>query len=190
VPGARKDTAYEQFEGDRRRLSRSSDVRAAPLGGGRVVVTSRDVTDHTRMEEQLRLQSAVLGRAAEGVVLVRASDGTIVYANPRFTEIMGYDPGELDGRPVAEINWEDEPGDGERLVRQIMADLEHSGEASYEVRNRRKDGSLIWTEAHIVGFDHPDHGKVWVAVQQDVTSRKEAQSSGGDGGGLSARWQR
>jgi PAS domain S-box-containing protein len=192
VPGAREDTAYEQLDGDRRRLRRSSDVRAAPLGGGRVVVTWRDVTDHTRMEEQLRLQSVVLGRAAEGVCLVRASDGTIVYANPRFTEILGYDPGELDGRPVAEINWEGEPGEGERLARQIMADLEHSGEASYELRNRRKDGSLIWTEAHIVGFDHPDHGKVWVAVQQDVTSRKEAQvrSEGGNSKGLSARWQR
>jgi PAS domain S-box-containing protein len=175
VPGAREDRAYDQLESGRRRLLRSSDMRAAPLGGGRVVVTWRDVTDHARMDAQLRLRSAVLGLAAEGVVVVRASDGTIVYANPRFSEIMGYNPGELEGRPVAQIHWEEEPGDGERLTSQITADLEDFEQTTYELRNRRKDGSSIWTEAHIVGLDHPDHGKVWVATQQDLTSRHDVQ---------------
>jgi PAS domain S-box-containing protein len=60
------------------------------------------------------------------------------------------------------------------------------------VRNRRKDGTLIWCEAHVVAFDHPNHGRVWVSVQQDVTSRREARthSSHGNGGGLGARWER
>ena len=136
----------------------------------------RDVTEHARMDEELRLQSTVLRRAAEGVCLIRASDGVIVYANHRFAEIMGYEHGELDGRPVAEINWEDEPGQAELVAEQISADLERFGEARFELRNQRKDGSLIWCEAHVVAFDHPDHGRVWVSVQQDVTSQREART--------------
>ena len=192
VPGGREDKAYEPLEGDRRRLLQSSELRAAPLGGGRVVVVWRDVTEHARADEQLRLQSTVLRRAAEGVCLVRASDGVIVYTNHRFAEIMGYEHGELDGRPVTDINWEDEPGQAELVARQISADLERFGEARCEVRNRRKDGSLIWCEAHVVAFDHPDHGRVWVSVQQDITSQREARtrSSHGNGGGLGARWER
>ena len=170
VPGGREVNAYEPLGGERRRLLQSSDIRAAPLGGGRVVVVWRDVTEHARVDEDLRLQSTVLRRAADGVCLMRASDGVIVYANHRFAEIMGYEDGELDGRPVADINWEDEPGQAELIARQISADLERSGEARCELRNRRKDGSLIWCEAHVVGFDHPDHGRVWVSVQQDVTA--------------------
>jgi len=192
VPGGREDKAYEALDGARRRLLQSSELRAAPLGGGRVVVVWRDVTEHARVDEQLRLQSAVLRRAAEGVCLVRTSDATIVYANERFEEIMGYEPGELDGRPVTDINWEDEPGQAELVAKQIGADVERFGEARCELRNRRKDGSLIWCEAHVVAFDHPDHGRVWVSVLQDVTSQREARtrSSHGNGGGLGARWER
>jgi len=192
VPGGREDNAYEPIDGARRRLLQSSELRAAPLGGGRVVVVWRDVTEHARADEDLRLQSAVLRRAAEGVCLIRASDSMIVYTNERFTEIMGYEPGELDGRPVAEITWEDEPGQAELVVGQIVTDLERFGKARCELRNRRKDGTLIWCEAHVVAFDHPDHGRVWVSVQKDVTSKREARtrSSRGNGHGLGARWQR
>jgi hypothetical protein len=52
--------------------------------------------------------------------------------------------------------------------------LEQHGEASVEVRNRCKDGTPIWTQAHVAGFEHPDHGKVWVSVQQEIPDRKEA----------------
>ena len=119
VPGGREDMAYEPLGGERRRLLQSSEVRAAPLGGGRVVVVWRDVTEHARADEQLRLQSTVLRRAGEGVCLVRASDSVIVYANHRFAELMGYEHGELDGRPVTDINWEDEPGQAELVAKQI-----------------------------------------------------------------------
>jgi PAS domain S-box-containing protein len=200
VPGAREDTAYEPLDGDRRRLMQSSELRAVPLGGGRVVVVWRDVTEHARADEELRLQSTVLRRAAEGVCLIRASDSVIVYTNQRFAEIMGYEPGELDGRPVSDINWEDEPGDAELVAQRIAADIERLGEARRELRNRRKDGSLIWCEAHVVAFDHPDHGRVWVSVQQDVTSQREARTRSsrgnghgerhGHGHGLGARWER
>ncbi len=192
VPGGREDTAYEPLEGDRRRLMQSSELRAVPLGGGRVVVVWRDVTEHVRADDDLRLQSTALRRAADAVCLIRASDSVIVYTNQRFAEIMGYDAGELDGRPVTDINWEDEPGQAKLVADQIAADLERKGEARYELRNRRKDGSLIWCEAHVVGFDHPDHGRVWVSVHQDVTSKREARtrSSRGNGHGLGARWER
>jgi PAS domain S-box-containing protein len=158
------------------------------------------VTEHARADEELRLQSTVLRRAAEGVCLIRASDSVIVYTNHRFAEIMGYEPGELDGRPVSDINWEDEPGDAELVAQRIAADIERLGEARRELRNRRKDGSLIWCEAHVVAFDHPDHGRVWVSVQQDVTSQREARTRSsrgnghgerhGHGHGLGARWER
>ena len=47
-------------------------------------------------------------RVAEGICLVRAADSVIVYANDRFAELLGYEHGELDGRPLADISWEDE----------------------------------------------------------------------------------
>ena len=192
VPAGREENAYEPLAGDTRRLLQSSELRAAPLGDGRVVVVWRDVTEHAREDEHLRLESTALRRAADGVCLVRASDGVIVYSNQRFADLVGYQPGELEGRAMSDIHWEDEPGDAELMARRVGADLERFGEARLELRNQRKDGSLIWCEARIVGFDHPDHGRVWVSVQEDVTSRREARtrSSRGNGGSLAARWER
>ena len=192
VPSGREDTAYEPLDGDRRRLAQSSELRAVPLGGGRVVVVWRDVTEHARADEDLRLQSTALRRAGEAVCLIRTSDSVIVYANQRFAELLGYELGELDGRPVIDINWEDEPGHAKLVAEQIAADLERLGEARFELPNRRKDGSVIWCEAHVVGFDHPDHGRVWVSVHQDVTSKRRARTrfSGGNGHSLAARWER
>ena len=65
----------------------------------------------------------------------------IVYANHRFAEMMGYEPEALDGRPVTEITWEDEPGQAELVVRQIVAAVERVGEVRCELRNRRRTGA-------------------------------------------------
>ncbi len=174
LESGRADSKVELVHENGPPLRRAIDLSAAPLGGGRLVLTWHDVTEQTRMGEQLRLQSLVLDGAKEGVCLVRVSDATIVYANPRFSEIMGYAAGELSGRPVADINWEDEPGEAETTVREVATELAPEGERTLQVRNRRKDGTAVWCEARIVVFDHPDHGIVWVAVQQELKGRPTA----------------
>ena len=78
---------------------------------------------------------------------------------------------------MAEINWEDEAGEADRLAERIAAVLSSGGEGSFDVRNRRKDGSAIWCKMQVVVFDHPDHGTVWVAVQEDVTARRELREA-------------
>jgi PAS domain S-box-containing protein len=170
------ELVHQDRSDGRRQLRWAVEVSAAPLGGGRLVLTWHDVTDHTRLEERLRLQAFVLDRAAEGVSIVRASDATIVYANRRFSEIMGYAPDELAGRPVTEIAWELEPGDAARRAVEITTELAARGAGNFEVCNRRKDGTPVWCEAHVVSLDHPDHGKVWVSLQREMTARKAAEA--------------
>jgi PAS domain S-box-containing protein len=139
----------------------------------------RTVADRTaqlvRSNKELELQGLIAGNMAEGVCLVRASDSAIVYANPEFEHMLGYGPGELDGRDVSVVNYADGGISGAEVARDIAARLERSGEATYEVQNRTKDGSPIWCRAHTSMFDHPEHGRVWVAVHEDVSERKHAE---------------
>jgi PAS domain S-box-containing protein len=171
-PSSLDQLSYERSTGGRR-LRKAYELRAVPLGGGRLAVTWREITERKRKEDELLLRSAVLNRVAEGVCLIRPSDGVIVYANPKFDRMFGYEPGELLGRRVSELNWEDESSN-KRRPRDILSELDERGEVSYKQLNRRKDGTPVWVEAHIAAFLHPDHGKVLVAVQQDVTAREEA----------------
>ena len=40
----------------------------------------------------------ILRNMAEGVALTGIDDGIIIYANPKFVNIFGYEVGELEGR--------------------------------------------------------------------------------------------
>lgn len=119
------------------------------------------------------LACLVIERMAEGVCLVRVADASIVYANPRFEAMLGYGPGELEGRPVEDINHPLEGASPNDVARSIIERLDREGEATYEVRNRKKDGSSRWCRARTTAFEHPELGTVWVAVHQPIDAEKE-----------------
>jgi PAS domain-containing protein len=73
------------------------------------------------------------------------------------------------------LDWEQEPGDAQRRSEQIRALLEPRSEASFELHNRRKDGTQFWTSAHATAFDDPDHGRVWALIQQEIARPTEAR---------------
>lgn len=124
--------------------------------------------DNAHLYQQSRLQAAMTAHLAEGVVLIRAADATIVYANQTFERMFGYGPGELVGRPVAALN----AGDGTAIAAGIIEALRASGTWHGELENVRKDGSSFWCAASVSSFDHEEHGAVWIAVHTDVTERR------------------
>lgn len=136
---------------------------------------NREASEALRSEADLRLQSLITRSMNGGVCMVRESDGTIAFANPRFEWIFGYEPGELRDKPVQILN----AGTSEEALavhRKIVRDLIEKGLSTYEVRNLRKDGAVFWCRATAVRFDHPEHGPVFVAVQEDITEHKRMES--------------
>ncbi len=130
--------------------------------------------ERMRMEKTIRLQSEVLENMAEGVYLIRTSDGVIVYANPTFEKMFGYDSGELINKHVSIVNAPCEKS-SEEIAREIIQDLKKKGTWSGEIRNIRKDGTPFWCHANVSTFVHHDYGEVWVSVHEDVTDRKMAE---------------
>jgi PAS domain S-box-containing protein len=163
------------------RLS-DEEIRLTPCGEDEVLVIVRDISEAKRGEAErkqaeieLELQSLIVRNIAEGVCMVKAADGIIVYANPKFERMFGYDVGELKGNHVSIVNYEDEHINSEAVHQQIAATILQQGEATYEVHNVKKDGTPIWCQATTSLFEHPDYGTVLVAVQQDITERKQTE---------------
>ncbi len=134
----------------------------------------RDITANRQAEDKLRLQGRIIETMAEGVYLIRASDGIIVYTNPKFEQMFGYEHGELIGRHVAVVNAATEKTPQE-VAAEITRVLNKSGEWSGEVYNIRKDGTLFWCYATVSTFEHHEYGKVWISVHTDITERKKAE---------------
>lgn len=134
---------------------------------------SLNVLAHTQSEE-LRLHREVLANMAQGLYLVRLDDATIVYANPKLEKMFGYNPGEMNGRPVSIVN---APSDKspEEQAEEILAVLHKNGEWHGEVKNIRKDGTFFWCEADVSIFDHSEQGKICISLHTDITARKDTE---------------
>lgn len=115
-----------------------------------------------------QLQEVIVRQLAEGVVLVRAADQRIVYANPRFEHLFGYAAGELEGQHASVLSYGGAPD-----VEQLERALDGLGEVVVELHNRRKDGSEFWTRARAARVEHPELGSLWLSVQEDITAARQ-----------------
>ncbi|MGK5086202.1 ATP-binding protein [Bdellovibrionota bacterium FG-2] len=125
--------------------------------------------------ETIRLQSEIAKNLAEGVNLIRFSDGVIVYCNPKFEQMFGYAPGELLGKDISIVNAPREKSP-EDTKHEIVSILRATGEWHGEVENIKKDGTRFWCHANSSVFEHSEFGEVIVSVQTDISVRKRAEA--------------
>jgi PAS domain S-box-containing protein len=161
------------------------EMTLSPIRDGAGEVTgissiARDVTERRRADERERLQAEIALNIEEGVCLVRASDRELLWANARFHEVFGYAGDALKGRSLAILEPADltleETGSAERVVER----LEREGRAEYDVRSVREDGREIWCHVRASAYDHPEHGRVWLAIQDDVTEARRLERERGE----------
>ena len=153
----------------------SLNIDVIELGGEKFFFTNQvDITERKKAEEERNLNSEIMTNLAEGIYLIRTSDLTIVYANRRFEEMFGYNPGEMIGKRATIVNALNNKNP-EETAEEIVKVLEKTGEWHGEVNNIKKDGTPFWCYANVSLFNHPEFGEVLVAVHSDITERKVAE---------------
>lgn len=140
-----------------------------------VVISLRNITRLKQAETELKLQGIIVKNMAEGVCMIKAADGMIVYANPKFERMFEYEVGELKNKHISNVNYGDETLSAEEVSQMITQVVTQHNEATYEVHNVKKDGTPFWCRATTSIFQHPEHGVVMVAVHQDITEQKRAE---------------
>ncbi len=138
--------------------------------GGRLWIFT-DITERKQAEDALRLRETILLNMEEGVVLVCARDERIVYANPKFESMFGYNQDEMIGRSISTFN---APTDKtpEETATTIKKYLQQFGVWAGEIYNIKKDGIGFWCYATISTFEHAEFGTVWVGIHQDISEKK------------------
>ena len=148
------------------------DDQSQPL---HFIAQVQDISDRKQSEQELELQAVITKNIAEGICLIRATDAVIVYANPKFERMFGYNSGELNGKHISIVNYTNKHISAEDINQAIRSQVFKYGEATYEVNNIKKDGTPFWCRATTSIFDHPQYGKVLVAVYQDITTQKQTE---------------
>jgi PAS domain S-box-containing protein len=133
-----------------------------------------------RVEErthEIELQGTIVRNMAEGVCLIKASDGRIAYANPKFEGTFGYGPGEINEQPVTILFRDDSSGLAQRTFAGIVSGVQQHAQYSCEAQNVRKDASHFLCRVTTSTFLHSKFGLVYVAVFEDITREKTIQET-------------
>ncbi len=135
---------------------------------------AEDITERKQAKEALETQARVLEHMAEGVVVTN-TQGEIVYSNPAFDQMFGYETGELQGQPSISLNAYP-PEENLAIVKEIIGQVKTTGDWHGEFYNRKKDGSPFYTEAHLSLLQI--NGKtLYISVQEDITQRKRVEEA-------------
>lgn len=139
------------------------------LGG--IVGTMLDVTDHRRLEQQLRQASVAFEHAAEGMV-VTDRDGNIVAVNQAFCAVSHYEREQVIGRQVSEFIQDPHGAELSGLWKQ----LDSAGRWEGEMIGKRQDHSQfsMWLTFGVVR-DSQEMVTHHVGVFSDLTALKQSQ---------------
>ena len=99
-------------------------------------------------------------------------DGTIEYANPAVETVTGYDPDEVVGENPR--LWQSGKHD-EAFYAGLWEQIESGSVWEGELTNRRKSGELCWVDATIAPITEDGDVDRYVAIERDVTERKERE---------------
>lgn len=171
--GALYGVLCHEHIGARRHWSPDEKTFAVALAG--LVALALEEWERRQAEEQLRLHSAALNAANNGI-LITDLDGTITWANPAFSAISGYAPEDVLGRNPRELvkSGQHHP----KLFENLWATIQAGHVWRGTLINRRKDGSH-YSESQTISPIRDSAGEIthFVAVKEDVTEKIRAETT-------------
>ncbi len=121
--------------------------------------------------ERLRGFRKAIEHAGHAIFLTD-TDGTIEYANPAVETVTGYEPDEVIGENPR--LWQSGRHD-EEFYDGLWEQIESGSVWEGELTNRRKSGELCWIDATIAPIIDDGDVERYVAIERDVTERKERE---------------
>jgi len=110
--------------------------------------------------------------ASEGIAITdpNQSDNPIIYTNPAFLRISGYQADEVVGRNCRFLQG---PDTDPQVIAQIRRAVAERKELKTTLLNYRKDGQLFWNELKIAPIFSDEGGLIYfVGIQTDITDRR------------------
>lgn len=133
------------------------------------VVVFRDMTEHKRAEEKLRMAAAVFENTAEGIIITDQA-GKILSVNPAFAEITGYSFAEVYQLSPVILAANQEMT---AAYHEMWQQLRQTGTWHGELKNRRPAGEEYMISLNVSAIrNQVGHTIQYVGIFSDITARK------------------
>ena len=157
------------------------EVRIAPCGENEVLSIVRDMSAQQAVLREREQAEAALRQSEEKFsnlfehsndgILLHDLDGTIVDANPKATEQLGYSKAELLSLKISDLHTAAALDQYQDSLHQ-----DHPEGVQFEIEFKRKAGSTLSTEVSASSFSIAGK-KVIQRVVRDITKRKQAEEA-------------
>ncbi len=138
-----------------------------------LVLFTTDITEQLVSQKEIRKLSTAVEQSANTIVITDP-DGIIEYANPKFTELSGYELIEVVGKSTRILNAGIQSDDYyAKMWQTISAGKIWKGEFC----NKTKDDILYWEHVTITPIKENKEIVNYLAIKEDITARKKAEAA-------------
>lgn len=138
---------------------------------------AKDMTALRQKESQLRIYQRSLEASSNGVLIceARQDDTPIIYVNPAFVAITGYELEEVKGRNCLFLQGKDTDP---QQIADIRLALEQQREITLTIRNYRKNGQAFWNNLFLSPVK-AKNGQVthFVGSITDISERRDHENA-------------
>lgn len=142
-----------------------------------MVCLIRDVSEHQRVEEEMRLYKRAIASSSNAIVIsdVTMADHPILYINPAFERMTGYDLADSFGRNSRFMQG---PDTDKSAVAKMRAAIERGLDAQVTLKNYTKEGEAFWNHITLAPVrDRNSKVTHYIGIQTDVTETKLVEAA-------------
>ncbi|MDH4099306.1 MAG: PAS domain S-box protein [Nitrospirota bacterium] len=142
---------------------------------GMLADTFNRMTEAIREREEDLLKLATAVESTDEAMVIADMAGTVVYANPAFEKITGYDHVAVKGLPVARFFSADESSGEHKTMMEAMC----TGDTcTLEIANRRKDGSTFLADQSVFPITTKEGERLYtLLVIRDITEKDRLEKN-------------
>ena len=129
----------------------------------------------SKLAEEENLRLAMVANNTTNLVFVTDGKGRILWANPAFTKITGYELSEVAGKIPGDLMEGPESSQSQKTFMREQL-INRTGFRNVEIVNYKKSGSPYWISLEVQPIND-ESGKVayFIAIGSDITERKNAE---------------
>ena len=136
------------------------------------LVVLNDITSRKLAEEEKKKLNKVIEQSSS-MVMITNEEGTIEYVNSSFCDIIGFTREEVIGNKPSILK---SGVTSDQLYKELWQSIKGGKEWRGRFQNKKKNGELIWTEAHIFPIiDEHQEVTHFVGITDDVSEKKKAE---------------
>jgi PAS domain S-box-containing protein len=166
---------------DGRIVHLSIESKIIELAGRKAAIgVVQDITERALAAQALRESEEkyrLLWETTSDAVILMGEDMEILYANPSVKDVFGYEPQEVEGRPIALLQPERlREAHARGMRRYLRTGVKRLEWRSTEIVGLHKDGHEFPVE---IAFSHMNigHKSIFAGFMRDITARKQAQAA-------------